>query len=249
MTPDALRARLTDDVIDDAIDASVTGSYDGFRAVLLAALTEEPTPVNVCCTWSGWLALGHAGPCLPKGPGPALTEGREFVFSCPHCGTPSGQTVEWSVDVHSGATYHCVDCGGEVIFTAQTPAQYVAAVAPETPQEDRRLRFACGCILIAYWHHLPTSCSEHGAPLVAAEGPAPETPQLGEIRDGWVCGLQVYDRGPNDPPGNCLAWFCQLCGQRQGTPHHKTCPLAPETPPAVTSTRKLTVKSRQSPSP
>ena len=50
---------------------------------------------------------------------------REFCFTCPSCGNPFVDTVEPSVDIHSGATYKCADCGGSVVFTAETTEQYV----------------------------------------------------------------------------------------------------------------------------
>ena len=54
-----------------------------------------------------------------------MTELRDFVFSCPHCGVPYAQTVESDVDIHAGATYQCGECHGKVIFEALTPEEYV----------------------------------------------------------------------------------------------------------------------------
>jgi DNA-directed RNA polymerase subunit RPC12/RpoP len=49
----------------------------------------------------------------------------DFVFSCPVCGDPAARTVEADVDIHSGATYRCDKCDSQVIFTVQTPEQYI----------------------------------------------------------------------------------------------------------------------------
>ena len=48
-----------------------------------------------------------------------------FVFTCPSCGHPCAQTVEPSVDIHSGAGYTCDECGELVIFEAMTVAEYI----------------------------------------------------------------------------------------------------------------------------
>ena len=50
---------------------------------------------------------------------------REFCFTCPSCGNPFADTLEPSVDIHSGATYKCADCEGSVVFAAETTEQYV----------------------------------------------------------------------------------------------------------------------------
>jgi len=68
---------------------------------------------------------------------------REFCFTCPSCGNPFVDTVEPSVDIHSGATYKCADCGGSVVFTAETTEQYVKREQAEAKlaeaEADRRL--------------------------------------------------------------------------------------------------------------
>lgn len=72
---------------------------------------------------------GRANPAPPTTPSPAPLE-RDTVFSCPACGDPSARTTEPDCDIHSGATYHCDQCGAAVIFTAQTAEQY-SAPAPQ----------------------------------------------------------------------------------------------------------------------
>lgn len=48
-----------------------------------------------------------------------------MLFTCPHCGDPSAETIEPETDIHAGATYRCTECGGNVVFEALTTDEYV----------------------------------------------------------------------------------------------------------------------------
>ena len=51
----------------------------------------------------------------------------EVIFSCPYCGSPFATPVaKGLVDIHSGASYACGDCGEVVTFEAFTGSEYVA---------------------------------------------------------------------------------------------------------------------------
>ena len=49
-----------------------------------------------------------------------------FIFACPYCGEPHARPKDAEIDIHSGATYECPECGGDVTFEAMTTDQYVA---------------------------------------------------------------------------------------------------------------------------
>lgn len=51
-------------------------------------------------------------------------DGDFMMFTCPNCYSPTAQTTEPHVDIHSGATYTCSDCGEPVIFVALTVKEY-----------------------------------------------------------------------------------------------------------------------------
>jgi predicted RNA-binding Zn-ribbon protein involved in translation (DUF1610 family) len=72
---------------------------------------------------------------------------RETMFSCPNCGDPCATTVERNLDIHSGATYRCAQCGKRVVFEAMTTSGYVeyanlAAQLAALEAERDRLREA-----------------------------------------------------------------------------------------------------------
>jgi predicted RNA-binding Zn-ribbon protein involved in translation (DUF1610 family) len=74
---------------------------------------------------------------------------RETMFSCPNCGDPCATTVERNLDIHSGATYRCAQCGKRVVFEAMTTSGYVeyanlAAQLAALEAERDRLREALG---------------------------------------------------------------------------------------------------------
>ena len=50
---------------------------------------------------------------------------KEMVFACPSCCDWFAQTVEGTVDIHSGATYTCRRCLKPVVFVAMTVDEYL----------------------------------------------------------------------------------------------------------------------------
>ena len=53
-----------------------------------------------------------------------MTSELTLVFSCPSCHDPFAETKERSIDIHTGATYRCASCGGQVVFLALTVEEY-----------------------------------------------------------------------------------------------------------------------------
>ena len=50
----------------------------------------------------------------------------EFIFDCPYCHLPHSEVIGQAVDIHSGATYKCAECGEFVVFQVFTTDEYVA---------------------------------------------------------------------------------------------------------------------------
>lgn len=79
---------------------------------------------------------------------PPVAEGGALVFSCPACGDPSA-AVNGDVDIHSGATYRCDECGAAVVFSAERAEDYSRRVLASAPpaassgvEAERRKRVA-----------------------------------------------------------------------------------------------------------
>jgi len=58
---------------------------------------------------------------------------RHCTMCCPHCGEPWAGIVnihspdpDIHIDIHSGATYRCDECGGVVVLSVETPEEYAA---------------------------------------------------------------------------------------------------------------------------
>ena len=47
-----------------------------------------------------------------------MADRRTMHFPCPSCGAPSAQIEETDEDIHAGETYHCTECGAEVVLVA-----------------------------------------------------------------------------------------------------------------------------------
>ena len=55
---------------------------------------------------------------------PELDSSKTLFFTCPNCGSPLGDTVEFTVDIHYGAIYNTECCGEKVIFEAFSLKEY-----------------------------------------------------------------------------------------------------------------------------
>ena len=64
----------------------------------------------------------------------------QFVFTCLSCGHPCAQTVEPSVDIHSGAGYTCEECQASIIFEVMTERRYDAycSLLPEIREAEEK---------------------------------------------------------------------------------------------------------------
>jgi transcription elongation factor Elf1 len=108
---------------------------------------------------------------------------RETMFSCPNCGDPCATTVERNLDIHSGATYRCAQCGQRVVFEAMTTSGYVeyanlAAQLAALEAERDRLREAAQSLRdelnekgIAWLETIPVTCGYCGTLHAGLDGP------------------------------------------------------------------------------
>ena len=49
---------------------------------------------------------------------------QSIYFTCPTCQERFAQTEAFETEIHMGETYHCGECGGQVIFQALSMEQH-----------------------------------------------------------------------------------------------------------------------------
>ena len=54
-----------------------------------------------------------------------MTTTQTIYFECPTCHERFAQTEVFETEIHMGETYHCGECGGQVVFQALSIEDYV----------------------------------------------------------------------------------------------------------------------------
>ena len=55
-----------------------------------------------------------------------------LFFTCPHCDDQFAKVEEPDRDIHTGETYHCSSCGGQVVFKPLSVEDYAATANRRT---------------------------------------------------------------------------------------------------------------------
>ena len=55
-----------------------------------------------------------------------MNRDQTIYFTCPGCDKRFAHVEEPDRDLHTGETYHCSDCGGQVVFQALSMEDYAA---------------------------------------------------------------------------------------------------------------------------